>query len=314
MRKLTLVFDNIPDKAFIPVLIKRDIVKARILTHSEKMGMPGGSSDVQIESILGYKRLVSRKEILRDYRYLNGKKVKLAGWRNGKAYTVMSAVNTRAVAMMLPVNCVMSVGNKRVNNSKSKYGDYVICVANAEGNIDRSTASVVSRNTFRKMFSVLPNEVIEKNKGSKNSLLGRGRVESAEYEEVSMIDEFKSPSKLESKNNITVNKTNEGVTEAPIGAVDLSRNNIDNKPIVSPTMSGTKLTTIGKLLNSENKIVGFIVKDNKGMTRQVSKKDMIELCSRKLVDNIIIATREPDGAKYLRGNGIKIDSLSPYYL
>lgn len=311
MKKLTLVFDDVPDKAFIPVVRKRDILKARILTASDKAKLTKGSSDVHVESPLGHERLMSRNEIINKYNYLNGHKIKMAGWKTGKEYIIMCNDNTNAAAMMIPINCAMSLGGKMVNVKNKEYGEYVVCMQDSNGKIDRSTASVISRSMFRKMFSILPNNVIEKHAGSGNRAFNRKNDIKNTVKEVSKQPEL---SKVNTGNRIVpVNNTERrGLSDSIKGNIDKSKpvSNVSSKE----APSNSKFNAVGKLLNENNKIVGFVIKDNNGMTKQVSKKEMLALCTQKLVGNIVIATKEDSGAKYLRGNGIKIESLAPFYV
>ena len=303
VRTITLTMTDIPDKVFIPVVRKRDIIKARILSSSEKSKLPKGSSDVRVETPLGHEGLLSRTEIMGNYFHLSGHKIVLSGWKTGTDYILTRNDHTPAFAMMIPLNCIVEL-NGNINKKKNETGQYLVCLTNEKGEIDRESASLLSRPMFRKMFNVTPNEIIAKHKGSGGKLLGKNVGKTVENEN-SLPEQINTGNKLLSRNNIA-----EPSSQPPVQP--LAQKNKPEGPKVQN--QDNKLMAVGKLLNEENKIVGFVIQDSKGMTRQISKREMLNLCSQKLVDNIMLATKDTDGSKYLRGNGIKIESLTTFYI
>ena len=305
MQTITLTINDIPDKVFIPVVRKRDILKAQIITAVEKANLPKGSSDVRTETPLGHEGLLSRNEIMNNYYYLSGHKISLSGWQTGSKYTLSRNDNTPAFAMMIPLNCVVEL-NGAINKAKNETGQYLVCLSDANGEIDRASASIISKPMFRKMFNVTPHEVISRHKGSGNKILGKNVGNTA----VESTDTGK----------MVPRQLLEAVAH---GAGDLRQaheiaihtsNQKNNQGVGKEKVQVYRFSAVAKLLNEDNKIVGFVIQDNKGMTKQISKREMLNLCSQKLVDNIILATREPEGSKYLRGNGIKIESLASLHI
>jgi len=256
-------FNELPNRAFIPVLRKRDIVKVRVLTAEEKRNIQRGSPDVVVETILGHKYLQKRDYIIDNYSYLNGQKISIGGWRAGVEYLVYREDNTPALALMVPLKSSIEINGIKVISGEGNDGVYVVCFLGGDGNIDRQSVGVVSRHIFRKMFSVLPNKIIDyhaKNKGKH------------------------------------VNKT-------------ISQH---KKPLQTIAKENNLITAVGRLMGANGKVVGFVVQDRLGRQRNVTKKEMLELCNKKLVDNIVVAVRDIDGLTYLRGNGIKIEELKEY--
>ena len=288
-----IVFENIPDSAFMPVLKKRDIVRAMILTRNEKSAIAKGSADVKIVNDLGEARLIDRMQVL-GYRYLNGKKIKLSLWRSGVEYIVFKEDNTPAVAMLVPSNCSLEVRGYR-NKNKNK-PVYIICAVDKEGVPDRNRAGVISRERFRRMYSILQHPIIDryKNGGSNSNDISR-----------------------DSKSNINLIKDNDISKNVLGGNLENIRNaSKDTNKIEDRNNNSVeyKYNAIGRLLNHDDKVLGFIIESNKGEIAQVSTNEMLALCNNKLVGNIISVRRESDGVVYLRGNGIKISELKKYYV
>lgn len=312
MRKIEIEFNSIPDNVMIPVLRKRDIVKASILKASDKAKLPNGSADVRLVFPVGNSRLATRNEILTRYNYLNGRKIKLGGWKSSKEYTIMRNDNTPAVAMMLPSNYTVIIGGRKV---VGRSRDYLVCLVGSDGKVDRTTVSIVNGVMFRKMFNILPNEVINKYKGKGS----RGKKASERIPVESKLRDTKLPN-LGITGDTMLDTGAEAIGNGLKG-IDLKSNlNIDNKiSNVSSnkaidSVKSNKYSAVGRLINQDGKLVGFVVKNSAGMTKQISKRDMLVLCSSKSVDNMVLATREGSNTKYLRGNGIKIDSLEAVYV
>lgn len=293
-----VVISDIPKSVFIPVIRKREILKAQILSRDTKKGLniPNGGNDILAVSPLGDTEYISRKDVVSRYYYLNGNRVRLSGWKTSKEYIITRKDTTPSYAFMVPSGYVILLSDRKITS-----GNYIVCQLDTEQRLDIDMAKALNRNMFRKMFSILPNDIIakhsrdNKNKGQRLANNGLGNGSSA-------IHKVNTPKqKVEVKLSNIQNKldkdTNRGSINKENGNINVSSN------------SQYKYTTVGRLLNSDRKIIGFIIKDKNGMTKQVSKKEMLTLCNNKLIDNIVVATRESNGTRYLRGNGIRIESL-----
>ena len=86
------------------------------------------------------------------------------------------------------------------------------------------------------------------------------------------------------------------------------KNNPANTDRVAPT--NQQYTAIGRLMQN-GVIAGFVIQNSKGATRNVTKQEMMQLCQRKMISNVVLSRKE-SGAYYLRGNGIRIDMLQSY--
>lgn len=289
--------DRISSRSFISVTRKRDIQKARIMSVRDRNGLANGASDVHLESPLGEKKTISRKELMQNYVYLSGRKIRISGWKANRDYYVVREDNTRALAVQIPRNYRIRV-NERVTNS-SKGRDYIVCLLGADNTIDRSTASIVSRDLFRKMFTIQRDDFTR-------FCNDRGyRVRSKRED-----NEHVLPKKASYNNTI---KTTGEVRKIPPVETRVVQANTQRMNRVQNSTKAQSMSTayeaVGRLINSEGKILGFVIKDGRGMTKQVSKQEMTVLCNKKLVSNLSLATREGTGTKYLRGNGIKISDL-----
>lgn len=278
-----LTIDKIGNRAMIPVLRRREILKARVLTANEKKGLPKGSPDILALSPLGQRGVLDRNDVMKNYRYLKGTRIYLSGWRSGREYIIMRMDKTPAAAIMVPPGHVI-----KVNNTIAKSGSYIVCLLDSSGSIDRATASVISKKMFRKMFTIPPNDIINKHKNkSKKAVNDKPAIPKEQLEQ----------------------RRKEKITK--IG--NARPLNVNQKIRDIQNTGDKKFKAIGKLMSRDDKMIGFVVQDDKDIMHKISKKEMLLLCQKKLVENVVAATREADGAVYLRGNGIKIGELPHFY-
>ncbi len=73
-----------------------------------------------------------------------------------------------------------------------------------------------------------------------------------------------------------------------------------------------KYIAIGRLVNSDNVLIGFVIQAKTGETRNITINQMKGICQKKLVSNITLAVNTQTGREYLRGNNIRIESLPLY--
>lgn len=292
---------NIPDQAFIPAIRRRALAKAKILTREDKnkVNLPKGSPDVQLKIVSEPMRMITREQ-LRQFRHPNGKIIRLARLRNGKEYEVVIDDNTEVVIVFIPNK--LKRGSNRIgdglrDDSGDEKGIFIVCSVSMEGDIDRKTAKLVNRSIFRKMYQILDSEIIDKYRNNVGT-----------------------SSKEKYVDNRMRKYQRENLINTPELEVDINKDNLENinteevKKDHEDRHKYEKVSAIGRILNHNDKIVGFLIRDVNGEGRRVTKGEMMELCNQKLVDNIIVVMRESDGVKYLRGNGIKIGQLRGYYL
>lgn len=298
-----LVYNDIPSKAFIPVIRRTDIVKARPMNKDERKQYDRGGPDILLLTPTGEQRAITRKELMSNYSYLNGKKITITGWTSKSTYTVAKMDNSTLYAMLIPENCTVSILGKLANKNRNRR-DYIICGTDASGDIDRDNVGVLSNSLFRKMFQIPQHDVIARNLGKGNKTFdisnvkrNRGQVKSKPVNTSKAMD-F-------GLNTNEFNDLAQEIQQQPVKKVGTNMNIVKNDETIK------KLTAVGRLMRNGS-IEGFVVQNNKGETRNVTKKEMMMLCNKKLVDNIMLSTNENTGKYYLRGNGIRIEMLQPY--
>lgn len=310
----TLVYTELPDNVFIPVIRKRDIVRARPLSREEKREYGKGCPDILLVSPTGEQRLITRQELLSNFTYLNGRKININGWSSKKNYMVVRMDDTQLFAMLVPYNCTINIKGRNANKNQNRRGDFIICLTDNNGGIDRGSANLISNKIFKKMFHIPENEVITRNIGkgnqefnpaeTKNRRRNSNRVNNSPHKNKNVVTpDF-------GLNEDAFAQMASEIQRQPSKPADTSiiKNNPANTDRVAPT--NQQYTAIGRLMQN-GVIAGFVIQNSKGATRNVTKQEMMQLCQRKMISNVILSRKE-SGAYYLRGNGIRIDMLQSY--
>lgn len=284
---------------------KRDIIAAKILTKEErnKLNIPRGGNDVLIKSLCGYKSLISRGELIKRYRHLDGRRIKLAGWRSGVLYIVGREDNTQASVFFISNKYNITFRGKSLLNYAGRY--YLVFLDNGSGQIDKNKPYLIKKDIFRKLFIILDNDIIDKYKNSD--------IRKTIPKSINNIKSSVNKNNTTKDNNLSinnkVNNDNKLDKEQVNSNINTGRNyngtnlkNIDN--------SQHTYKAIGKIIDDKGKVIGFVIEGN-GRVMKVSKKEMLKLCEMGKVSNIIVVTKE-GGGKYLRGNGIRISDLDEY--
>lgn len=297
-------YSGIPDKAFIKVIRKRDIVKARPLNREEKKAGDRGGPDIILIGPTGDRRLITRRELLKNYTYINGKKINIRAWTSKKTYLIGRMDNTEAYALGIPSNWRLNLETKRQSRGGK---DYLICLAGQDGVINRSEVGVIQSSLFRKMYHIPENEVITRNIGKGNKLFtGKSKGLNNNKDRIGIKKEVKYEQSSEHKNDpfkqLVDEMQSEGLNE---------QKKLNDSAIKKNTVERKKYTAKGRLM-SNGMLVGFIIENSAGEVTEITKQDMIKLCKSKLVDNIVLGKKEANGVYYLRGNGIRIEMLEPY--
>lgn len=77
----------------------------------------------------------------------------------------------------------------------------------------------------------------------------------------------------------------------------------------TPSENKYKYTVVGQLKDITGNRKGFIVKSlSSGATKKITEKQLIFACDQHLVNNVSSVAAN-SGEKFLRGNGISINSL-----
>lgn len=305
----TLIYKELPDNVFIPIIRKRDIVTARPLSREEKREYGSGGPDILLTSPTGEQRLITRQELVANYTYINGKKISISGWSSKRRYLIGKMDDTQLFGMLVPTNCTLKLKGKTANKANKTYGDYIICLPSPNGGIDRESAGLIPNKIFRKMFHIPENEVITRNIGKGNAEFNPDRARKRRNKSRAEIKRSTTPD-FGLNEDAFANMAAE-IQKQPSKTVDTS--GLNNKVKVRDEKHGDnkKFIAIGRLMRNGN-LEGFVIQNTRGATRNITKQEMMQLCQRKLVTNVMLSRKEETGKYFLRGNGIRIDMLEQY--
>ena len=122
---------NIPETLFCKVRLVNDLYSIMILNRV-KRHISGREPDVKVKSVLGGEELISRRDLLKNYRQLNGKKLKMILLKEEKVLWVKGNRSGLLYALKVPNNGVQCKGGV------VPPGKWVICRADEEGHVDYS--------------------------------------------------------------------------------------------------------------------------------------------------------------------------------
>lgn len=286
---MLLEYDSLPDKAFLKVIRMKDIRRARILTPKEVSEKGLGNRDVMLESPLGYAEYITRSDLVKYFKYPNGKRIQLIRWMKGKRYIVVADDNRLMYAMYIPAEYQVKIDRAGrdviVNNDGRSH--YIVCLSDANGNIDRRYAFVIPSDIFRKMFRYASLHDVEAfiNGGISNKVV-KDNIDK-EIDLGTPAVETRAEPKVESK-------VEKGHTKQA---------NLADQRII-------KYTAIGKITEN-GKVTGFVLQSlETGEVVYLDKFRTMELCRERLVNNLGI--RELNNKFYIHGVGIRIEELPDY--
>lgn len=353
----------------IPVVRKRDIVRARPLSREEKKA-ESGQGDILIIEPSGLKRTITRKELLSRYTYLNGKRIGISGWRSSNEYMIGRLDNTNAYAMMVPLNCTVEIQGLQANNSDRKSADYIVALALPNGGVDPNTIGIIPSALFKKMYYIPPNDIITRNKGKGHKLFGKGpggmderdngdyqlptnRVTMGPRREHIVTKQQapsaraqqsapKQPMQFSDQLNIDTSQIDFGVEQAyseptpqvqgnwsrrrlsdisgsqpsgqvrPSANLQKSQNVQQTQPSQPVQQARAPYTAIGRLMNQGGAVVGFVIQRGDGRTTRITVDQMKEICGKHLVSNVMLTLNPATGGYYLRGNNMRLETLTTY--
>ena len=305
---------SIPDRAFIPVIRKRNILKAQINSK--------GSSkySIRIQSPMGDYQDIQRKELLENYRYLQNKKINLHGWKSDTYYTIFMSDNSKMYAMQVPLSVTAYVNGVIANTTSGRQkGDYIVCYGGADGKIDKRTAKVIQATTFHKMFSIPKNEIIMKYRGKSKNKLKKAFTPPKRYlvqpggpskithqQKTNRPIDIKTDTQNKNKNTVsnqikpTPTNPTYRVNAATLPGIDSSI----ARPMGTPKQNPVR--TVGKLLRGQI-LVGFVIQDGQRV-KQVNTNQMKIFIANGIVTDVMVQ-KNAYGMEYFRGNGIQIEQL-----
>ena len=329
--------DKLLAYTMLPVVRKRDILKIRLLSRQEKKNRKHGSADIVATTPFGTQFMISRDKILTEYRYLSGNKISFAGLSCNTEYIVFKPDNTNAFAVKIPLNC--TVNGIEANKSKRSSGDYIVVFLDQYGEMDYNTAGVVPSAVFKKMFYMPPHEEIDKFKDrpvtrdyvpgiSKNNMLdntiknvsSRSQIPNKPRDYVNELN--LNPSSFNFGDENLESSVNAQPTQLNLGGI----NNSDmlnaqqtprqaiNKPLnqqVQPSnqAQSSKYTAVARLVSNNGALVGFVIANKSGKTKNLTLQQMYQACSNHLIDNVAAGVRSDTQKKFFRGTTSPLTDL-----
>lgn len=285
---MEISYDKIPDRAFLRVIMVRDIRRARVMAQVEAATKGLLDRDIALESPLGFVEYISRAELLQRYRYPNGRKINLIRWRRGQKYIIVAGSNALMYSIYIPEKFRVRISRPKqdlVVNDNGK-SHYIVCMADASGNIDRGRVFVISSSLFKKIFRYYSSaDVVE-------FIKNHGRIED---EQIDFGYTTKQNIKNTAGSKVAQYDKNSGT--------EVKSMNTDEQPKEPIKI---KYTAVGKVVDN-GKVVGFVLRDSYGTVYTMDKLQTMELCRNKMVDNL--GVRELNGKWYIYGIGIRIEQL-----
>lgn len=300
--------DQIPDGMFIDATLVRELCKIKLMTRQERRSMGAGCPDVQVQSILGGRKNITREELSRDYKLFNGQQVKMKFLRTDKQYNVFRLCEEDYKILKVPDNDIVSFRGQQ----RQSGGSFVICKANDNGTPDKSTLHIISAKIFRKAFVIPENEHIKGAVARRKAGIAQRRFNPYMYKPVrkhSSVMDIQPDIPASAFQNFSNNTGNTRVA----GAKPMSRpveNNMASTAVMRDSKYKFTVTHQIMSVNDPNKQIGFVVKElSTGKVKNLPISSVVKLCESKVVDNVMIVTKQSTGLRFLKGNGIVLKNL-----
>lgn len=307
-----VVFDcnTLPSNGFIDAVKTKNIAKIKIMSRQDKANYAdyvAGGPDVMVKYITGETELVHRRDLSRRFLHSNGRPIKFSILKNDTTYVVYNICEENYKAFKLPNNCIAKLPNGMMAHN----GFYIVAKADENGQIIRDTLTVVSPKYFRKTFKIPMQPALRAYIGKK-SRIGAGdftlftKNKTANNNMRNTVPRFNSSDLGMNPANIVVNSNTE---QSRMRDNNVVRPNVTNNSAVNKNNSQYRFKVTAKLTDMNGKLLGYAIQDlNTGATRNVRINELAGLCTKKLVSNVMIVTNQY-GNKYLKGNGIQLESL-----
>lgn len=320
---LTVIFDKLPSNKFFDAIKVRDICVIKLLNRQEKASYEPGGPDVVVRSATGLSRMITRRQLVEEFKHANGNDIVMAYLSDRRKYTVIKDCVEPYKMLKLPNNCQGIIRGKVV-----KPGSYIVCQADDAGNPNLNTLIAIAPNMFRKMFEIPRQNSIIRNTGKGNKILNIFKHRD-KYKGLinpnSIVIDFDKSNKIAQENNQIPKKQNSQIVQLQKKPLDNTNNNklnLGNNNNIAPINTREqdavarryeqrkyRFTAVARVLNSNGALLGYVIKEIKtGKTQQCPIYQVMRMAEAKQVDNIIHC-KQDNGQTYLKGNGIKLESL-----
>lgn len=282
----------------IPVYQNIEILEASLMPREN---LKDYDEQILVKDAFGRKYIKNKLDIVNNYRYMNGRRINLLGWRQNSKYLIQRRVNVKAKAVKIPSQYNVKLPNRLVNNG-NKNGNYIVVYPDNENEV-----LIISSKLFNKIFSISLDDIqnfrtqIKKVKVRNSD--NNGDITGKVYDRIfnTSLEDMQNQSK-----RVKVERGIKGSNNTAININGKTDTDIENKVEYSGNF---KYTAIGVLVNKKEQIVGFILRNKNGDTFSVNKRQLMAACHNHLVSNIMLSNTSSNGKYYLRGNGIRISDL-----
>lgn len=271
---MVIDLNKVPDNFFLPAYMIRDIRKASILPKGKR---ESGKPDIVLQSPLGITEVVSRRDLVTKFRYLNGRRIHLGAWRNNKANLVILAgsPNKQYYVLKIPKSKIVKVNDKVVREKEV----YIVCEG-IEGDLQRESVYIVSPKMFCKMFK-MQGSIHHLNNNT--SITPKVNINSKVENNTAEVDSQSSRVDNKIKVNIYKNKAD----------------------VYAENNKTEKYSAVAKIMR-DKQLIGFVISKD-GNNINVDIQTMKSLVSEGKVEHV--ALRRVDGKTHLYGVGIKLSEL-----
>ena len=328
---------------FLPAINLVEIARVRVLSFDERKKKKPGSPDVEVFPLIGKPYLISRKELSSQFRYTNNFRVRANGLSPKQKYVVYRKTNRPVWVLKVPKYIAIDNGNIKANTRTGASGDYIVCLAGQDGEIDLESVSVVRAKTFRKMCVIPYAASIMKAMRSRRKMRPQEFLRQGIFHYVPSVHSDGSDNEPQKSGNtenhvrstpqqrvITQRPTRVPTQSKPVDPEDGFRqlsqawrngaSSPQNGQMARPTEPSTRnngkpsLKFVAQLCNSKGVRVGFVVMQVDGAKKKVSNGTALNLAAAGLVSNAEVVSNNPGGDPFLRGNGVRLSDLPIVYV
>ena len=342
---LAINLNSMPDKGFIRANRVKNVVSFRLLADNEKRER--GCPDVEIISVFGEKAVITRNELVKNYKFPTGKKIRISGLKKNTKYRALCADNREVYYTMVPENAVGYLNSKPVPK-----GVVIVALGDGNGGINRNNISVMSLASFKKMCITPKTPEIVRNASRRNKSLtvfdrkvadykrnkasgrkaqklpNRNADNGVSMQEPRVMGNYKempnmnlnNRQMMQSKGQMGPMNSQGGRVARPVS----TPNGLMNQQVQAQQRSvvpnqqgqqtkGYEFKAVCRLIDSStNKLVGFIIINRQNKQRKIHIGEAVELCRQRKIINLMLSKKtNVDGSvtEYLRGNGISLEQL-----
>ncbi len=281
----TIPVDKLNGNCFLDAVMTKDIAELTIISPKEKKAVGSkykrGEPDILVRHLDGRVERLYRTDVNGRFRHPNGKAVRLLLLKNSTKYPVYIDCEEKYKAVKVPKSYRVDFNGRRLNG-----GGYIICKVDDKGAVLKETLRVISSDNFKRAFRIPESKYIKRVGIREN---GTGRKKLGVEEMKNGLANIRRVEQIQTDNrNTVVEKKTE---------------------VVKEDKSKYKYRVYQRITNMEKKVVGYAIEEiATGRKKNITTKQLATLCSMKVVENVMLVTRE-DGTKFLKGNGIKLENI-----